>query len=210
MGTGKIIAVFGGTGKVGRHFVQQALASGYKLRVLVRNKAKFAYADHANVDLMVGDISRLKDIEATVAGADIVVSCLGNTGKALLMASAYGHIMHVAAQQKQVPRCIMISTVGVGGSSWFIKMILTLFAGKAGIEDYERADQSVREMTSVPFVLVRPYGLTDKPGMSEYKIIAGKTAHLAKPIARADVALFFRHCLEDSHWDGSIVMLAGQ
>jgi len=50
MNNKKTIAVFGGTGNLGTHFVQLALDAGYSLRVLVRNKSKFTNAEHPNVN----------------------------------------------------------------------------------------------------------------------------------------------------------------
>ena len=206
----KTIAVFGGTGKVGAHFIQLALDAGYNLQVLVRNQSKFNHSDHENVDMIVGDATNMDDVEKTVSGADLVVSCLGGTSKVLIMENSYNNIMSAAAKQAHPPRCIMISSIGMGGSSWVIKIMLTLIGGKAMIDDFERGDKRVREETLVPFVLVRPYALTDKPGTGMYRIIPGKDGTFAKPISRADVALFFLHCIEDNQWDSGPVMLGGK
>ena len=80
--------------------------------------------------------------------------------------------------------------------------MLRLFAGKASIDDYERADALVRGQSDIPYALIRPYGLNDKPGTGTYKVIPRKTVHFAKPIPRANVARFFFDCLEDTQYDG--------
>ena len=205
----KKLAVFGATGKVGSHFVRQALEAGYTLRVLVRNAAKFGYSDRANVDVIVGDATDLGDVEKTMASADVVVSCLGNPKNVLIMEKAYDNIMTAAAKQAQPPRCIMISSIGLGGSSWLIKLMLTLIAGKASVDDGEQADKRVREDSKAPFVLVRPYALTDKAGIGNYTLIKGKDGTFARPISREDVALFMLRCVEDDQWDKRAVMLGG-
>jgi len=103
----------------------------------------------------------------------------------------------------------MISTVGAGGSSWLIKIALTLANGRAGFKDYEDAEIRVRSELDVPFIVVRPYALTDKPATGQYKVIQGQTAHFAKPIPRTDVAKFFLDCVEGASRDGSCVNIGG-
>lgn len=49
-------------------------------------------------------------------------------------------------------RCLMISSVGVGGSSRLIRILLTLFGGRAGFKEYEDAKARVRSETDVPFI----------------------------------------------------------
>jgi len=110
--------------------------------------------------------------------------------------------MAAAAALKNPPRCLLISSVGVGGCSWLIKAMLTLIGSKAGFQDYEAAELRVRGESKVPFAIIRLYALNSKPGTGQYKILPGKTAHFAKPIARADVAKFFLDSVLDSQWDG--------
>ena len=118
--------------------------------------------------------------------------------------------MTAAAKQPQPPRCIMISSIGLGGTSWLIKFMLTLIAGKATIADYEKADKRVREETAVPFVLVRPYALTDKPGNGRYHASKKQNATIMRPIPRADVATFMVDAVADTQWDGKLgVQLGG-
>ena len=205
------IAVFGATGKVGTHFVEQALRAGYQVRACVRNRAKVSQSVAQEIEPFEGDALNVADVERAVAGIDVVVSCLGNVGKHLIMSTAHSNIMNAAAKQPQPPRCIMISSVGLGGTSWLIKLMLTLIAGRASIADFERADKRVREDTVVPFVLVRPYALTDKPGSGRYHATQKQNATFMRPISRADVATFMVDAVADTQWDGALgVQLGGK
>ena len=164
--------------------------------------------------MIEGDATNAGDVTRAMAGADLVVSCLGNPGTprnfVLIMEAAAENIMTAAAAQPVPPRCLMISTVGAGGSSWLIKGILTLIiGGRTGFESYELAEARVRNDTSVPFVVIRPYALNNKPGNGEYKVIPGRTAHFAKPIPRIDVAKCFLDCVEDTRWDGTCINIGG-
>ncbi len=206
----KCIAVFGGTGKVGREFVKMALDSGYSLRVLVRKRSSFELNNDNRVEVIEGDATNAEDVTAVVTGSDVVVSVLGNPSRNVqIMSNATENIMKAAAEQSSPPRCLMISSVGVGGSSWLIKISLTLIGGRAGFKDYENAEARVRSETRVPFIVVRPYALTDKPANGQYKVLPGHTAHFAKPIPRTDVARFFLDCVEDVSRDGSCVNIGG-
>ena len=203
MTTNKTIAVFGATGQTGREFVELALAEGYSLRALVRDKTKFSHADNPRVESIQGDATDYEDVAKTIEGADIVTSFLGPPAKGIhIMHAAYSNIMDAAAEQPAPPRCLMISSIGLGGTSWLLKGMLSLIAGRADIEDYDRADARVSTDTKVPFAIIRAYGLTNKPGTGTYKAFPSKTKHFAKTIARADVAQFFFDCLDDTQWDG--------
>ncbi len=204
------VAVLGATGKLGNHFVNKALDAGYNLKALVRNRSKFTHSENPSVKVIVGDATKPGDVESTISDTDVVVSCLGGTSKKIqIMEDCYDNIMNSAAQQSQPPRCIMISSIGLGGSSWFVKFLLTLIGGKAGIEDFEKADKRVREDAKVPFVLVRPYALTDKPGIGAYKILPGKDGTFAMSITRSDVAKFLVECVSNKSWDNKPGVLLG-
>ncbi|MCH9681439.1 MAG: SDR family oxidoreductase [Deltaproteobacteria bacterium] len=198
--------MFGATGQVGSAFVEMALEAGHEVRALVRSRGRFKHAEHPNVFVVEGDATNPEDVREVVGSADTVVSCLGNPpggrrNSILIMEKAADCIMEAAQAQPDPPRCLMISSVGVGGSSWFIKAMLSLIGGSAGFADYERAEARVRKETAVPFAVVRPYALNDKPGTGRFKVL-GKTAHFARPIPRQDVARFFMTALDDTQWDG--------
>lgn len=204
--TKKTITVFGANGNVGGAFVRLAADAGYALRASVRTPEKFDNPDPTHVEVVKGDATDADDVARAIDGADVVTSFLGNPypnpRNIFIMEAAADRIMTAAAAQPTPPRCLMISTVGAGGSSWLIKLMLQMFNGRAGFADYERADARIRSEANVPFTLIRPYALNDKPAKGASKVIAGRTAHFAKPIPRPDVAKFFLDCVEDSRWDG--------
>lgn len=204
MSESKTITVFGANGQVGREFVTQALSAGHRIRAFVRDAAHYPFADHKQVKMLEGNATNAMEVAGAISESQVVCSFLGNpTNKEIrIMHTATQNIMAAAATQKNPPRCLMISSVGVGGSSWLIKAMLTLIGGKAGFLDYEAAESRVRGDLKVPFSVIRPYALNSKPGTGQYKILPGKTAHFAKPIARADVARFFLDSVLDSQWDG--------
>ena len=201
------IAVFGATGKVGSHFVDKALEAGYRLRVLVRDRSRFKHSERPEVETIVGDSTNREDVAKVVEGADVAVSCLGNSSKSIrIMAASFENILTEAAAQTTPPRCLMITSIGCGGTSWLIKGMLRFILGRAGLADYEKADKLVREAASVPSVLVHPAVLTDAPGTGSYNVSEKSSVLYPKSISREDVAKFLIDCVEDTQWDGSVIL----
>jgi len=208
---GKTILVFGANGNLGSHFVNQALDAGYKIRAFVRSPEKYSLSDNANIEVFRGDATSYDDVEKAMSGVDIVVSCLGNPPKKkiYIMEEAYHNIMLAASTQTEPPRALMISSIGIGGSSWFVKFLLQQIGGKEGFNDFEKAEMRVLEEKEIPFVAIRPAGLTDKQGKGKYRIIDKPTVFFPRFISRSDVANFFVNCLSDTSFDGKTVMIQG-
>ena len=207
----KTVIVFGANGNLGSLVVQQTLAAGYKIKAFVRSPHKFKHSEHPNVEVFKGDATNFDDVEKAIKGVDIVVSCLGNPPKKKIhiMDKAYENIMLAASEEPNPPRCLMISTIGTNGSSWFVRFLLQLFNGKDGFADYEKAEKRVLDEKNVPFVVIRPAGLTNKQGKGSYNVINKPTVFFPKFMARADVAQFFVDCLSDTSFDGKAVMIQG-
>ena len=207
----KTVLVFGANGNLGSHFVNQALETGYKIKAFLYSAKSYEHANNPNVEVVQGDATNFDDVEKAIKGVDIVVSCLGNPPKKkiYIMNKAYENIMLAAFDQPKPPRCLMISSIGIGGSSWLVKFLLQQIGGKEGFADFEKAEKRVLEEKNVPFVAIRPAGLTDKMGKGKYQIIDKPTVFFPKFISRSDVATFFVDCLSDTSFDGKAVMIQG-
>lgn len=139
----------------------------------------------------------------------MVVSCIGNPKKVQIMYKSHDNILNTASKQTNIPKCILISSIGCGGTSWIVKQMLTLIGGKASFADYEKADKRISEEKSVPFVLFRPYALSDKEGKERYYVTKNQKGTFLKSISRADVAKFMLDAVTDAQWDGSPGVLLG-
>ena len=203
------ITVFGANGNLGSHFVNQALEAGFRIKAFVRNAASYKHTDNSNVEVIEGDATIIGDVKKAVANSDVVVSCIGNPKKVQIMYKSHDNILNAASKQTNIPKCILISSIGCGGTSWIVKQMLTLIGGKASFADYEKADKRISEEKSVPFVLVRPYALTDKEGKERYYVTKNQKGTFLKSISRADVAKFMLDAVTDAQWDGSPGVLLG-
>ena len=193
------IALLGATGAVGAQFLKLVLGAEYKVQALVRDPSKLDEQD--GLTIFKGDVTQSKDVAAIVADVDVVVSCVGNAKNTYVMEPAARSILEAARSQETPPKCIVISSLGCNGSSWPIKMISIVLGGRKTFADYDRADALILKESTVPYVLVRPTGLTDKPGSGKYTAVrTGGT--FSKLIARADVAKFLFDATTESTWDG--------
>lgn len=195
--------MFGATGAVGKLFKAQALEAEHDLTVLVRDKRKLEPSEHPRVKVIEGDATDLADVTRVVERADVTVSCLGNTRGAKIMAKSFDNILTAASAQPTVPRFIAITSLGCGGSSCLMRIVVTLIVGRASFADYERADDRVRSETAVRCTLVRPTALNDRPGTGKYKATGGKMGLLARPLSNSDLATFLVEAVSDDRWDGT-------
>lgn len=205
------VLVFGANGKLGTHVVNQALDKGYKIKAFVRNPEKYTLTKGQDVEAVKGNATNIENVKHAMEGADIVVSCLGNTQKKeiYIMEKAHSNIMLAASASHLSPRCLMISSIGIGGSSWLVKFLLKKIGGKEGFTDFENSEKRVLEKKDVSFVVIRPAGLTDKKGKEKYHLITKPTVFFPKFISRSDVAKFFVNCISDTSYDGKAIMIEG-
>ena len=202
------ITMFGATGPTGKHFTALALKNGHEVTALVRDASKLSAAD--KLSIVVGDATDEKAVKRVVDGADVVVSCLGIQpgGDPSIMSTAFTNILAASRQQKTPPRFVCMTTMGVGGTSFHIKLVLKLFvAGIKQIDDYERADKLVRRNGDVPYVVVRAAHLMDSPGTDAYKHSLKGFYHIAMKIPRADVATFLLRAASSAEFENKAVQL---
>jgi uncharacterized protein YbjT (DUF2867 family) len=70
------VAVFGATGKIGRHVVDQLLVAGHAVTAYARDPSKLPIT-HPNLTVIQGGLDDPAGIGRAVAGADAVISALG-------------------------------------------------------------------------------------------------------------------------------------
>ena len=193
------VALFGATGAVGGYFLAKALAAEHEVTALVRNPEKLA--EHPDFRAIKGDVTDASDVRKTIDGSDVVVSCLGNVKGVLIMEKAAEAILQAAAAQPPPPKSLFVSSIGCGGTSWAVLQLLRLINGRAAFEDYERADARIARETQVPYVLIRPAALKEKPGNGKYRVFQGDGT-FARPMAKEDVAMFLFDAIGSGEWDG--------
>lgn len=75
------LAVLGGTGKIGGLVVEQALAAGHEVTVLVRDRGRLpSLGESTLVRVVDGDVRDADVVARVVERADVVISALGPNG----------------------------------------------------------------------------------------------------------------------------------
>ena len=110
-----IIAILGGAGKAGRPLVQQALAAGYAVRLLLRQPQAFDLA-HERLEVVHGDVRDRDSVHKLLQGTSALLSTLGHTkGEPKpMMATATQHFV-TSMEELGIRRCVVVTSLFVTG-----------------------------------------------------------------------------------------------
>jgi putative NADH-flavin reductase len=188
------LTIFGASGRTGQPLVEQALAAGHTVTAFVRDAAKLPIT-HERLTVVVGDVYDTAAVEQAIAGADAVISTLGQTKGSRKDVQTVAIEAIIGAMQKHdVRRLVSLTGAGVPAPQdqpklfdRAIKLALQTLAGNVlrdALQHAERIRQSDRE-----WVIVRAPMLTDGPHTGSYRV--GWVGINSGPrVSRADVADF--------------------
>ncbi len=115
----RTIFVTGGTGLVGSHAVEEALARGHRVRALVRPTSDTTWLDRWGVEKVVGDLEDDEALRRGVDGVDWVFNCAAKVGDwgtldefRRLNVEALRRLLDAATEAK-VGRFVHVSSLGV-------------------------------------------------------------------------------------------------
>lgn len=207
------IAVFGGTGSTGQHFVPLALDAGYKVRVLARTPSKLA-TKHPNLTVVEGDFDNDPAIADTIAGATYVVCMAGGKQHEPQKYRPYFMLEFVKKLWPMMERepnvKFFLYQAGVfenkpdGSNLWSMKYFIRpvfgywLLGVKPGIEDNDAIIRFVDENPSKKFhaIVTRPSALKEGPGGE--RLEASETPPIfGRAVTFADLAAFNLRAMQD-------------
>lgn len=199
------LIVFGGTGGVGKLFVEDAVAAGHEVTVFARTPAKVT---QSGVTVVQGDAFDAQAVTAAVAGHDVVVSCLGSTpgpDKDTSLRRMGANIAE-AMDATGVRRIVWCASEGVDGEipGLFGKFVMKLLAKP--LADHRAAIESLRAAGLVVTV-VRPRALNDKPLTTDYVEDFDGPSTGGYSIPRASVAHFMLKAVEDPSYENTSVAI---
>ncbi|MFO0951681.1 MAG: NAD-dependent epimerase/dehydratase family protein [Isosphaeraceae bacterium] len=115
----KTIFITGGTGLVGSHVVEEALARGHAVRTLVRPSSDTRWLDAWGVEKVPGDLEDVDALRVGCSGADWVINCAAKVGDwgtleefRKLNVEALRLLLDAAAEAR-VGRFVHVSSLGV-------------------------------------------------------------------------------------------------
>jgi len=182
------IAIFGATGRTGRHLVDQALAAGHRVTALVRTPASLPLA-HDRLRIVPGDVRDPATVAGVIAGQDVVLSALGPNqhGTVSLCGDAMAAILPAMAAHG-VRRLIALSAYGAADShdrNLYNRMLWLM--QKEKMVDKEHMEARIRQ-SDVDWTIVRPAALSNGSHTGHYRLGTDLRITITSRISRADLA----------------------
>jgi Putative NADH-flavin reductase len=193
------VVVFGSTGTVGKHVVNQALDKGHQVTAFARNIEKIEVSDSL-LTKVAGDVHDADAVEKAVVGQDAVIVVLGAGRNGGIRAEGTQQIIR-AMEKLGVKRLICQSTMGVGDSreslTFFWKYIMFGFLLKPAYLDHIEQEKYVKA-SHLDWTIVRPGAFTDGALTQNYKHgFPASDKAIQLKISRADVADFLLKQLDN-------------
>jgi len=197
------LTVFGASGRTGTCLVTQALEQGHRVTAFVRSTDSLTL-HHAQLDVVVGDVTSPYDVERVVNGQDVILMALGVKlgGHEQVCTRATANIVP-AMQKFGVRRLINVSGVGTGATRQRLGRVATLIAeglralDRDAFRDKESQDALIFD-SDLDWINVCPPWLTNGPLTGAYRYGCDLHPSMISRISRADVAHFMLNQLIDT------------
>jgi uncharacterized protein YbjT (DUF2867 family) len=221
------LTIFAATGGIGQQLLEQAVAAGHEVTVVVRNPQHLPRTARP-VRVVTADLAHPDRVAlaSAVAGADAVLSGLGQRSAADRGVVSQGtQAITQAMQATGVRRIVVVSAAPVSttpspgrpnppkvdpGEGFLMRTLLTptikvvlrdVYADLALMEDGLRA-------SGLDWTVARPPRLTDKPLTGVYRTAHGRNLRRGIFISRADVADLMLRALDQPATIGQAIGLA--
>jgi putative NADH-flavin reductase len=198
------LTVFGATGGIGGHVVQQALAAGHKVNAVVRASSSYDVAHPSLEVLRVPGLTAAEPLVEAVDGADAVISGVGPRGrKDGPVASGSTRSILTAMTKTGVLRFVAVSAAPLGPAapdeSFLNRRILLPLINAFAADVYAdlRVMEADIEGSDTEWTIVRPPKLTNGSLTGRYRTAVGGTVSRGYTISRADVAHSMLAAIDD-------------
>ena len=206
------LVIFGSTGSIGTHVVEQALEQGHTVTAFVRNSIKLNHS-HPNLSIFTGDVMNPTLVEQAVIGHDAAICVLGSGKKLSCYVSYLGTINIILAHEKAViKRFICQSTLGTVDSwsnlNFYWKYIMFGFILRKVFADHQIQEQYVQQ-SDLDWTIIRPAAFIKGTRTGKYRHgfpSSDRTSSLT--ISRRDVADFILKQLDDNTYWGKAASLS--
>ena len=156
------LAITGGTGFVGTHLIDVALAAGHEVKALTRREQR----ERDGIDWVLGDLSNRDALEWLVDGADAVVHVAGTISAPTAAGFDKGNVEGTLA---------MLAAATAGGVQRFVH-VSSLAAREPKLSLYGASKAKAEELvhsSGLEWVIVRPpaiYGPGDKETLELFRM----------------------------------------
>ena len=208
------ITIFGATGTVGQHIVNEALAHGHSVRAFGRNVFEKFSTERVRLELFKGGVLSRGEVEDALKGADAVLSTLGGGIDGTDRTRSLGMKIIVEAMQKVGPkRIIAIGSTGVLQAAEAGKLRYQMpgypSAFKAVAAEHFEAWQHLAN-SSLYWTLLCPPEIKDAPTTGEYNLRRDYPADGPMWVNAGDLADFMMQELKANEFVGCRVGIAAK
>jgi putative NADH-flavin reductase len=199
------VIVFGSTGTVGKHLIEQSLGKGHNVTAFCRDPNKVTNSQHPNLSVITGDVFNFNDVVKAIKEQEIVFIALGSGKNRTSVVRSQGTKNIIDAMKLVgVKRLICQTTLGAGDSkgnlNFFWKNIMFGWFLKKVYLDHELQEEYVMK-SKLYWTIVRTSAFTDGEKTSKYRHGFGPDDKSLKlKISRADVADFILEQLNSDRY----------
>ncbi len=198
------LIIFGATGTIGCHLVDQALSQGNRVTAYARSPEKFGRT-HENLRVAKGDVLDPASVKSAIQGQDGALCSLGMPimNKEKLRANGTKNVIR-AMQETGVKRFVCLSGLGAGDSRDILpvhyKYLIIPLVMRHLYADHELQESYVRN-SQLDWVIVRPGSFSKGEYTGAYQhgfTTADKSLKLK--VSAADVADFMlKQLIDDTY-----------
>lgn len=211
----KTIALFGASGKTGKHILEKALNQGYHVKALVRDPQKMTIG-HTHLTLIKGDVLIKEDVWRTIEGAEAVVSAFGHVqgSPEWLQTNGTKNIV-LAMKAMGVRRIVSLSGGGLPFPEMdqprfadkLIRVIMKVAVPKILNDAIQHAN--VLRDSQLDWTIVRGPRLTDQAESAPVKV-GWVGVNTSMKLSRASLGTFILAQIEDRRFIGQMPMISDQ
>ncbi|WP_432559009.1 NAD(P)-dependent oxidoreductase [Granulicoccus sp. GXG6511] len=197
------ITIIGGSRGTGGKLAEIARDAGHQVTVVSRS-----HSELDGVERVIGSALAPAIARQSVAGADAVVVTVGGAKGVPKQRAEITRNVIAAMQAEGVRRLVVQSSVGAGDSASQLpvplRLLMSVLLAKPVADHTEQ--EAAANASGLDWTIVRPTGLTDKPGAGTWRALEVSDAgHLRGSIPRADLAACLLRVLEDDATIGKAI-----
>lgn len=201
------IALFGATGKIGRHVLEQALAAGHEAHCLARDLGKLP-ATPGKLKAVQGDVLDAARVDEVVRGCDAAISALGPRPgeKDVELLARAATVILGSMRRHGVRKFVGISGAGIkvegdvrSPGDKFMASMVRLLARKVVLA--KELELEAVKAGAVQWVMVRPPFVVEGPCTGAYRVDAHRIAGRPR-VQRGDIAHFMLRCAAEDDFVG--------
>lgn len=186
------VAIFGGSGKVGRFLTQRISEAGYPMRVLMRNPDKFKPINE-QVEIVKGDARDIASIRLLLQGCDTVLNALNQPKEEVpIFSTVTGHVL-ATMKELGIRRYILVRGFSIDAPgdhkdlrTKLISMLVRWVIHKTWADWQNEFDALLR--SNVEWTMVRLPIVVEEPSLGQVRVDLASPP--SKKISGYDVANF--------------------